>query len=84
MKIVKRGKERVAIITAKEEGDFIDNWRKISKNKKSKESMEPFKPQDGDKLQTPRVLPVEDGGGAPSNTGRLDVTGYGANKRQRV
>ena len=59
------------------------NWLH-PKKKKTQEAMEPFKPQDGDQLQNPRVLPVEDGGGAPKPTGKLKVRGYGANKKERT
>lgn len=62
------------------------NWlhRKKKKTKEARENFDNFKPQDGDQLQKPRVLPVEDGGGAPRPTGNLKVRGYGANKKERI
>jgi hypothetical protein len=48
-----------------------------------RESMEPFKKQDGDRLQRPRVFPVEDHNAAPRSAGRMNPRGFGANKKER-
>lgn len=51
---------------------------------RERESMEPFKKQDGDRLQRPRVEATEEHQGHPRNSGkRLSPSGYGANKRER-
>ena len=52
------------------------------KTKSKKESMEPFKPQDGDQLQKPRVLPVEEHFGTPRSSGKMRPRGFANRKRE--
>lgn len=52
---------------------------------KEQESMEPFKQQDGDRLQSPRVEHVEDHQGHPRRSGKsLSPRGFGNNKKEEI
>jgi len=64
--------------------EILANSIYLPKKKKTQESMEPFKPQDGDQLQKPRVLPVEDHNAAPRPTGKVNPRGWGASKKERI
>lgn len=69
----------------KEVGRIHDKYNKLWKDaqKNTRESMSPFKQQDGERLQKPRVnnFPVEKNA---TNRNRNNPRGYGASKRDSV
>jgi hypothetical protein len=76
-----------------DDDDRLRNWlhsepkKKPAKKKlgETKESMEPFKPTDGDLIQKPRVETVPEHNAHPRGSGkRMNPSGYGASKKERI
>jgi hypothetical protein len=59
------------------------DWLHQPKKKKTKESMEPFKPQDGDRLQNPRVEVTSSHQGHERASGKaMTPRGFGDHKKE--
>lgn len=83
-----KGHKEVGLLHSGKISDWVDSRYDVKRGLipgKSLESKEPFKPQDGDRLQRPRVEHVEDHQAHPRYSGRrLSPSGFGANKKERI